>query len=61
VTGESKKNVNISSNDLGSFYDAIDEESNEFASLGSNKTMMVLSNILILAMLAGAGFLFFKK
>lgn len=61
VTGESKKNVNISSTDLGSFYDGIDLESNEFMTIGEDKTPMVLANILIIAMLAGAGFLFFKK
>lgn len=61
VTGESKKNVNLSSSDLGSFYDGIDMESNDLMSLSKDKTPVVLANVLILAMLAGAGFMFFKK
>ena len=61
VTGESKQNDNISSTDLGSFYDDIDLASNNLASLKKDKTLAVLANILILAMLGGAGFIFFKK
>ena len=61
VTGESKQNDNISSTDLGSFYDDIDLASNSLASLKKDKTLAVLANILILAMLGGAGFIFFKK
>jgi len=61
VTGESKKNDNISSTDLGSFYDDIDLASNNLTSLKKSNTLGVLANILILAMLAGAGYIFFKK
>ncbi len=61
VTGESKKNVSISSTDLGSFYDTIDSESNALQNLNEGKTMQVIANLLILAMLGGAGFMFFKK
>lgn len=61
VTGESKKNVNISANDLGSFYDNMDLESNDLVSLRKDKTVAILANILIIAMLGGAGFMFFKK
>ena len=61
VTGESKQNVNISSADLGPFYDAIDAQSNELISLEEDKTMQVVANLLILLMLGGAGFMFFKK
>lgn len=61
VTGESKRNVSISSVDLGSFYDTIDSESNDLESLREDKTMQTIANILILAMLAGAGFIYFKK
>lgn len=61
VTGESKKNVNISSTDLGSFYDSIDTKSNELVSLKKDKTLAIVANLLIIAMLAGAGFMFFKK
>ena len=61
VTGESKKNVSISSTDLGSFYDNIDSVDNEIRSLKNNNTPLVLANILLLAMLGTAGFLYFKK
>lgn len=61
VTGESKKNVSISSTDLGSFYDNIDVASNDLQKLREDNTAQIIANILIIAMLAGAGFLFFKK
>lgn len=61
VTGESKTNANLSSTDLGSFYDGIETESNDLMRLREDKTPMVLANVLIIAMLAGAGFMFFKK
>ncbi len=61
VTGESKKNVSISSSDLGSFYDNIDVASNKLEKLRDDNTAQVIANILIFAMLAAAGFLFFKK
>ena len=61
VTGESKKNVSISSTDLGSFYDAIDSESNKLQPLREGRAMQILANVLILAMLGGAGFMYFKK
>ncbi|MGW8121451.1 BatD family protein [Roseivirga echinicomitans] len=61
VTGESKRNNSISSVDLGSFYDSIEDKSNNLESLTEDKTMQVLANILILAMFVGAGFIYFKK
>jgi oxygen tolerance protein BatD len=61
VTGESKKNVSISSTDLGSFYDGLDLESNKIQSLRGGLAMQILANILILAMLGGATFMYFKK
>ena len=61
VTGESKKNVSISSVDLGSFYDNIEFESNKLQSLKKERTTQVIANLLILVMLIGAGFIFFKK
>ncbi len=61
VTGESKKNISISSVDLGSFYDSIEDKSNKLESMTEDKTMQILANILILAMFAGAGFIYFKK
>lgn len=61
VTGESKKNVSISSSDLGSFYDNVDVASNEFKSLKEDKTAKIIANLLIIAMLVGAGYMFLKK
>ncbi|HEY9116713.1 MAG TPA: hypothetical protein VIN11_02740, partial [Roseivirga sp.] len=61
VTGESKQNISISSTDLGSFYDNIDFASNEMQSLKEDKTTQIIANLLIIAMLAGATFLFLKK
>jgi len=61
VTGESKKNVSISSTDLGSFYDNIDLADNNLKKLREDNTAQIIANILIIAMLAAAGFMFFKK
>ena len=61
VTGESKQNNHISSNDLGSFYNGIDGASNKPVTLKKDKTRAVLANILLLAMLGAASFIFFKK
>lgn len=61
VTGESKKNVSISSTDLGSFYDAIETTPNQLRKLSDDKTQLVIANILILVMLGAAGYLYFKK
>lgn len=61
VTGESKENVSISSTDLGDFYDNISLVSNEAASLNPNNTFLIVANLLIIALLGGALFIFFKK
>ncbi len=61
TTGESKKNVAISSNDLGSFYDIIDIESNDLVKLGNAGFIRLLANILILALLGISVFLLIKK
>ena len=61
VTGESKKNVSISSTDLGSFYDNIDVTANELRNLNNNSTPLILANVLLLLMLGAAGFFYYKK
>ena len=61
VSGESKQNVSISSTDLGSFYDKIDFVSNDLKSLSDNKATEILANLLIIAMLGTAAFMFIKK
>jgi hypothetical protein len=59
--GESKKNVSISSNDLGSFYDLIDIESNKLENASSEGLVKMLANIFIVLMLGTAIFLMVKK
>ena len=61
VTGESRKNEYISSNDLGSFYDRIDFENNDLVSLERSSWIRVFSNFFVLAMFAASAFLIFKK
>ncbi len=61
VTGESRENVSISSTDLGDFYDRIALVSNEVDSLKPNNTFLIVANLLIIALLGGALFIFFRK
>ena len=61
VSGESRKNEYISSNDLGSFYDRIDFENNELISLERGSWVRIFGNLFILAMFATSAFLIFKK
>lgn len=59
--GESKKNVSISSNDLGAFYDLIDIESNRLENINREDLVKLLANIFIVAMMGFTVFLIFKK
>lgn len=61
VTGESKKNESIQSNDLGSFYDRIEAENNQLKSTDSFEWIKIFANILILTMLATTAIIIFKK
>jgi hypothetical protein len=61
VTGESKKNVSISSNDLGSFYNMIDIENNKLESLNQGGIVKMIANIVILILLAFTVYFVFKK
>lgn len=61
VNGESKKNVSISSNDLGSFYNMIDIEDNKLESIDKQGIVKLVANILILLMLGLTIFFIFKK
>ena len=61
VTGESKKNEAIQSNDLGSFYDKIGDADNTLLSLRDARWQMWVFNGFIAVMLMGAGYLIFKK
>jgi len=61
VTGESKKNESIQSNDLGSFYDRISFEDNELVSTNRFEWIKIFANILILGMLGISVFIILKK
>lgn len=61
VTGESKKNEAILSNDLGSFYDRIELEGNTLSSNERFEWVKIFANILILIMLGASAFIYFKK
>jgi hypothetical protein len=61
ATGESKKNVSISSNDLGSFYNLIDLESNQLENASNENLIKWLANIFIVIMLGLTIFLIIKK
>ena len=56
VTGESRKNEYILSNDLGSFYDGIEFEDNKLVAVGQSPLIRLFVNIFILAMLAASVF-----
>lgn len=61
VTGESKKNESIQSNDLGSFYDRIAFEDNTLSGSAAFEWTKIIANFLILAMLLGSAYIFIKK
>jgi hypothetical protein len=61
VTGESKKNEVIQSNDLGSFYDKIGDEDNTLLAIRDTRWQKWAFNGFIALMLMGAGYLIFKK
>jgi hypothetical protein len=61
ATGESKKNVAISSNDLGSFYNMIDIENNKLENAGSEGLLKLLANFFIIIMLGLTIYLMIKK
>ena len=61
VTGESKKNVSISSNDLGSFYDVIEIENNKLENINKEGIIKFIANIVIVLMLGLTIFFIFRK
>ncbi|PIB36734.1 hypothetical protein BFP72_15660 [Reichenbachiella sp. 5M10] len=61
VTGESKKNESILSNDMGSFYDGIELEDNTLISLDSRKNLRTIVNLVIFALIGISMALMFKK
>ena len=61
VTGESRKNEQILSNDLGPFYEIIDLEDNKLRKHARSSYTGIFANSLILIMLVAAGIIAFKK
>ncbi|NJN25372.1 MAG: protein BatD [Cyclobacteriaceae bacterium] len=61
VTGESKKNISISSNDLGAFYDVIEIENNKLESINQEGIVKMIANIAILLILGLTAFFIIKK
>ena len=61
VTGESRKNEYIQSNDMGSFYDGIEFEDNELASLEKGSFLQIFANIFVVVMLVLTGIIIFRK
>ena len=61
ATGESKKNVAISSNDLGAFYDIIELESNKLTSIGGASFIQWIANVIIVVLLGLTVFLMIRK
>ncbi len=59
--GESRKNEQILSNDLGPFYDRIDLEENSLQKRGKSQFISIFATGFILVVLAGAGFIAFKS
>ncbi|WKN32822.1 BatD family protein [Porifericola rhodea] len=61
VSGKSRKNDYISAQNVGTFYDRIDRTDNKLASLEHDGWLKIMANVLIIGMLALAGFAVFKK
>ncbi len=61
VTGESRKNISIASNDLGDFYDEISKADNDLKPLDGNDWVTILVNIFIVLTLGFTTYLLFKK
>ncbi len=61
VTGESKKNISISSNDLGSFYNLIDIENNKLERINNESIVKLIANIFIIVLILLTIFFIIKK
>ncbi|WP_424962373.1 BatD family protein [Ekhidna sp.] len=61
VTGESRKNLSIASNDLGDFYDEIANADNTLSSIDGNSWVTIIVNIFIAIILGFTAYLLFKK
>lgn len=61
VSGESRKNEYILSNDMGLFYDRITDEDNELQSLERKQFLRIIANSLALVMFGLTVFVLFRK
>ena len=61
VTGESRKNESIISNDLGAFYDLIEIESNDFMYQNDWPILRIAMNVFILLIVFISAFLIYKN
>ena len=61
ITGESRKNLSIASNDLGDFYDQIANADNDLKPIDSNSWVIIIVNIFIAITLGFTAYLLFKK
>ncbi|MFY0607228.1 MAG: BatD family protein [Cyclobacteriaceae bacterium] len=61
VSGQSRKNEYIMSNDMGSFYDGIEFKENTLYDLEESSWMRIFANAFILAMIALSVFIFIRK
>ena len=61
VSGESRKNLSIASNDLGDFYDEISKADNEVRSIEGDNWVTIIVNIFIALTLGFTVYLLFKK
>ncbi|HCX22034.1 MAG: hypothetical protein CMB80_20380 [Flammeovirgaceae bacterium] len=61
VSGASRKNEYILSNDMGSFYDGVEFKDNTLSGLNDGSWMTILTNIFIVIMLGLTGYMVFKK
>ncbi len=61
VTGESRKNLAIASNDLGDFYDQIARADNELGAVDGDNWIIIIVNIFIALTLGLTAWLLFKK
>ncbi|MCP4458459.1 MAG: protein BatD, partial [Cytophagales bacterium] len=61
VTGESRKNEYILSNDVGEFYNRITDENNDLQSLDKNRIIKRIANVFIVLMFGLTVFVVFRK
>lgn len=61
VSGESRKNEYILSNDMGSFYDTIEFKENTLSSLEGSSWLQIFANIFVILMVVLTALLFIRK